>query len=851
MCERRAQLDALHSKFNLSKENNLQLTLVRGEPGTGKSFLVEQFLADLEDRDDVFVSSAKCNAQIGQGNPYQPFKEIIEGFLSDLAKEGEKIETSSLKKTALFVSKALFEHAPDLIDLFMPGGGLLKKIGKYALSESGLQEKIQQSIEGKSKEIKLSDAEVYSQYLSFLTELSKSKAIVIFIDDLQWTDEASANLLMHLLSHLKGRPVYFLLSFRSNYGIKDNAQERAALVSVINLMKERMGDIVLDLDTLSNHEKLEFVSKLLSKDEFNLDDDFKENLIQVTNGNALFVTELIHSLQGSSKLIKDDSGKWVENGTIDWTEMPARVEAVVEERVERLETTLRSLLSQASVQGYEFLVQVISNMEKGRGGEQRAEREIERSLVENFTQKLEQEHRLVLGQKPKRKGRQILSSFNFSNAMVRQYLYNDLGESEKMYMHEDIAYALEDLYKDDKIEIAHLLAHHFEFADHAEKSIEYYKMAADHALRISAYREASILYQKALDQYDRLDENQETLHDKLKLMIDLSVALRAVDGWANERVVRIYTDAKNLGIKINDVADTAPVLFGLWVVHLVHLDLDKALANGEELVELGKKNDDEQLTIQAYVSLCNTYFWLGDLLKTKKYLDMANEMYDETKHHEMKHSHGQDPRSLTYMFEIMTLWVSGKSDEANDKLSESYDLMKELDHPFSLAIIICTASWLSYHQKDKDQLKKYNDELFSISEENGFTFYLGMAKMFQGYLTKDEALIDEGYKKDFLANGGLLFNSVYAIIKAEVALESGQITETTLTNLQAAILLAEARKEHLFYPELLRLFAIANIKIGEVEIAGDFLENALTFAKENKMHIFEKMTLETQDELVV
>ena len=114
------------------------------------------------------------------------------------------------------------------------------------------------------------------------------------------------------------------------------------------------------------------------------------------------------------------------------------MEAIVKERVERLEKSLRHVLSLASVQGRDFIIQVIS---RGTDFD-------DRELVRMFTQELNQEHLLVEELGPARKNGQILSYFHFADDLTQKYLYEDLGESEKVYHHEDIACALEEIFKE-------------------------------------------------------------------------------------------------------------------------------------------------------------------------------------------------------------------------------------------------------------------------------------------------------------------------------------------------------------------------------------------------------------------
>ena len=82
---------------------------------------------------------------------------------------------------------------------------------------------------------------------------------------------------------------------------------------------------------------------------------------------------------------------------------------------------LHETVSTASVMGYEFAAQVIA----------RVKNQPERDLVRDLSRDLERRYRLVFEQPETRLGAQVLSPYRFSHALVRQYLYDELGAAER------------------------------------------------------------------------------------------------------------------------------------------------------------------------------------------------------------------------------------------------------------------------------------------------------------------------------------------------------------------------------------------------------------------------------------
>ncbi len=93
---------------------------------------------------------------------------------------------------------------------------------------------------------------------------------------------------------------------------------------------------------------------------------------------------------------------------------------------------------------------------------------------------------------------QRLGLYRFRHALFQQYLYNGLGEMERMLLHEDVGNALEALYADEAEVIAPQLARHFREAGILEKAVHYLMAAGARSVQAYAGREAKVAYEEAL-----------------------------------------------------------------------------------------------------------------------------------------------------------------------------------------------------------------------------------------------------------------------------------------------------------------------------------------------------------------
>jgi tetratricopeptide (TPR) repeat protein len=188
-------------------------------------------------------------------------------------------------------------------------------------------------------------------------------------------------------------------------------------------------------------------------------------------------------------LQKNENGKWVIHKDFKWDYIPSRVEAVIKERVDRLSNELKKTLTVASVEGENFTAQVIGRLEEIN----------DRSILERLSSQLSKRHHLVEEESPlDTSPRSDLAFFKFSHSLIQQYIYNEIGISEKRILHKGVAETLEKLYGEDVHIVAPQLAKHFEEAHVPEKAVTYYLLAGDKSLRISAFQEARHFFEHAL-----------------------------------------------------------------------------------------------------------------------------------------------------------------------------------------------------------------------------------------------------------------------------------------------------------------------------------------------------------------
>ena len=198
------------------------------------------------------------------------------------------------------------------------------------------------------------------------------------------------------------------------------------LEGVISEFKRYFGDVWVSLDQTDAKERRRFVDALIDSEPNQLDTAFHQALFQHTSGHPLFTSELLRELQDRGDLHHDAAGRWVAGATLAWDTLPARVEGVIEKRIDRLAQDLRMALTVASVEGEEFTAQVVARAQKLEEG----------GFVRRLSGELDRQHRLVEAQGNRRQGTQRLSLYRFHHNLFQKYLYNSMDAVERSYLHE-------------------------------------------------------------------------------------------------------------------------------------------------------------------------------------------------------------------------------------------------------------------------------------------------------------------------------------------------------------------------------------------------------------------------------
>ena len=599
---RDAELDRLDALLERALRGQGQVCFVAGEAGAGKTTLVNEFTRRAQERDpDLLVAFGDSNAQTGMADPYLPFREVtllltgdVDGTLAEGAITPEN--AGRLRRFFDAAGETLMESGVDLIDIFIPGGALLTRLGARLAGQTRWGARLEALMQQKAEEPagprgRLDQEQIFEQFTTVVRRMAERAPIVLVLDDLHWADTASLGLLFHLSRRIEGSRILVLGTYRPNDLALGRGGERHPLESVLNEIKRYYGDVVLEVGAGGEERGRRFVDALLDAEPNRLDAAFRDALYRHTEGHPLFTVELLRSLRERGVLARDDAGRWAIGSSVAWESLPGRVDGVIAERIGRLEAELRETLAVASVEGHSFTAEVVARVRAAD----------ERGIIRRLSGELERQHRLVAAQGVERVAAQRLSQYQFRHSLFQRYLYGTLDQVERSLLHEDVGRVLEELYGERTPEIAVQLARHFHEAGDEEKAAAYLLQAGDTAAAAYANVEARLHYQQALDLLAALPDGDENRRRRIDTTLKLLAASHVADAPERnlERLAAVEPLAAALpdpeGRPGGDARRLARIRYWIGRLHYLTNAPREAIRYYRQVLEAATELGDEEL----------------------------------------------------------------------------------------------------------------------------------------------------------------------------------------------------------------------------------------------------------------
>lgn len=739
---RQQELDQLTNFLDLAQTGAGSVAFVMGEAGSGKTALVQEFARRAQRHyPELIVVGGNCNAYGGIGDPYLPFREILDLLTGDVeTKWGGDIFNRDyiqrLWRLIPFVIHTLVTTASDLIDMFTFDANLVARVSATAPNGAPWLTQLKALVAEKKEATgpaSYKQRDLFHQYTKLLQTLAKKVPLLIVIDDLQWADVGSISLLFHLGRRLTGSRILIVGIYRESDVAVGRDGQRHPLSAMLNEFQRRFGSAHLALGEI---EPKDFTEALLDTKPNRLGPAFREALHRHTKGNALFTLEVLGEMERRGDLIQDEAGCWTEGPQLDWTRLPVRIEGVIGERLSRLPDELYETLKIASVEGESFKAEVVAQVQAVD----------ERIMIRRLSHSVDQQHHLVLAQ-----GRQWLSAagprlsfYRFRHSLFQHYLYNSLDEVERAFLHEVIGGILEQLYAGHTEDIAAQLALHFEAAGLPDKAISYLLLAGSRSMKSAAYDEAIVNYRQGVRLLETAAGVAEPAHQKLRLYLALGQPLVMTQGYAAPEVEQVYLEAQRLLPQIDDLGLMIPVIRGLWNCYLVRAEHHRAEEWSSRLFALAEQSRDPIAYIEAHWVKSETMFALGQFDQARQHQQEAVARYDYDLYQAYPYRAVQDPGLSCRHFHAATLWLLGYPDQAMAQIQVALSQARTLRSDFGLSGALYFKALLHQFQQEPAAAEMESKAALSLARQKGFSLLKACSTIVYGWALAQQDQVESG-----------------------------------------------------------------------------------------------------------
>jgi tetratricopeptide (TPR) repeat protein len=423
------------------EKGKTSLFSIVGDPGTGKSRLVEEFRQSVDL--NTFQWREGHAYDYTQNIPYFPFIDLLNRAWQ--IREGDspgqvklKIETGA---------QAILGNRQDLIPYI---GNL------YSLSYRETED-----IGPESWKARLHEA-----IRLILANLCEQRPTIVCIEDLHWADPSSIELLRNTLIDLT-YPVLFLCIYRPSFSLFMSHQPPG----ITSCQEIRLHD-------LSQTDAQSMVESLLRTEE--MPSTLKSFIHDRVEGNPFYLEEIINSLIETEVLIQDD-GSWTLRRPLTEKDIPGTVHGVISARLDRLDRETKHILQEASVIGRAFLYEILKRISE---------------LKDRIDMSLTNLERVDL---IRTRSLQPDLEYIFKHALTQEVVYNGLLKKERQQIHDKIGRVMEELFHDRLHEFYETLAYHFKEGQDLHKAVEYLMKSGEKSRNRYSLEEAHLYYQEAFN----------------------------------------------------------------------------------------------------------------------------------------------------------------------------------------------------------------------------------------------------------------------------------------------------------------------------------------------------------------
>ncbi len=834
---RMTQHHELVTAYRLARRGQPQVVTIEGEPGIGKTRLAKEFLAWAAAQGaDVWPGRAY---EMGGLLPYQPVVEVLRQRLGRITDLSEVLSDTWLAELSRLLPE-LNDRNPDL-----------------------------------PAPLKLDEAEARTRLFEAVARFGQALAdrapVVIFLDDLQWADAASLDVLRYLAGRWGDEGVSMLILFTArtedlNRPIANAPPDTPILSHWLTSLGHNLPLTRLSLNPLTLTDTQQLVWSMEVGDPGSGApflppelEAFCQHLFSETKGHPFFIIETLQSLSERGLLQRQASGGWTadwETALHQWQStpnfVPARIQDLIRARLAHLSPQAQVICTASAVlgQGFDFaqLCQV-ADLEEGEALPA-LEILLDRGLLHETNE-----------------------GFVFGHDTIREVAYLDISQTRRRILHQRALATLESVAASPARLARHALA-----AGLTEPVFRYSLAAGDGAMRLFAVGDAMTHYEtarqiltndppspsieaadwqhlythlgRALELNNQFEEAFH-LYDEMSVMAraqaNRELELAALVAQATVYVIpspvfnlgqgKILSEqALTLARELGDPAVEAKILWNLMLVHRFgDDDTHQVVAYGEESLAIARELNLPEQIVLTLNDLGPAYGGIGQLARARKTLEEARELW---------HRHDNLPMLADNLRNLSTInYLCGNYQQAMAEAEEATRLSQSIGNVWGHAGSLHAGGYPHIEIGKSGQAIAALKEAIRLSEQAGLSVNLPFGRAALGWVYSMLGAFEPGLAlcrqaRDEVINVPPVIRAWPLALIALVEILSGNLADAETTIQESEIGL---KMENLTYPTpVFVLLAKVQLSLARGDTLQDIahLNDQVTYLKQAGVRTF-------------
>jgi TOMM system kinase/cyclase fusion protein len=679
------EMALLKERWDRCCQGSGQAILLTGEPGIGKSRLARE-LASAASKDGAACLEGRC-AEYSRQSPLRPIIDMVERRVG-LGREQSDAERASR------LSQFLERHELGPSEAMVVLGALLGVAVQGA-------ESLARYVPDKRREL------TFETLLSLFLEQTERRPVLLLLDDLQWADASTLELVSQLADAAPGARLCLLMTARPEFSPPWPAT-RVWSLQLGRLGREQVESMVCSLA----------VGRKLPQER-------QDDIFRRTDGVCLFVEELVRMLLASRALEQDEDAAAPAKPTSE-PPIPATLRGLLVSRLDAVGEAKRTAQVAAAI-GPDFpyeLLEAVSPL-----GEVALRRDLQ-ALVDAELVRMQR--------------RRMRTSYSFKHVLFRDAAYESLLSRDRQRVHARIAKGIEQQLPELAETRPDLLALHHASAGNTARALECAVQASRAALQRSAYAEALHLGTLALDWVNAIPDEKARSEAELGLGAILTPALMATRGFGDATVKARAERTLQLAAQLGASPAAAPALGALSTYYMVLADRPRCREVAERLLSLADETQDQGLRVAALPSLGASTLDEGRFAEARQLMQQAIELHDAEAHADHAMQYGLDSLAYAQMVLGLSLCHLGYPEQGLGEAQAAEQRGEQLKHSSSTVLAILYQAIIGALLDDPETTAPIAARAGAVAAQNALRFHVGYGSILHAWATGDLATLSQG-----------------------------------------------------------------------------------------------------------